>query len=305
MMSDSKERVGIICHDAGGAELLSSYVRQNNLAYYYCIEGPAVQVFERKVGPVQSWPLQQTVSKANWILCGTSWQSDVEWHAFGMARQHGKRSVAFLDHWVNYRQRFERNGITNLPDTIWVGDSYALSLAEKEFPDIPVVLVENPYLAEIKKEFQKIDGAVEREKGSHIILFVSDNLDTASLKQHGDANFFGYTDREVLEFLIENLSVFKKKKNKIIIRPHPSESIEKYQWAKDVHGELIELGGQLTLLEEIAASDIVAGGDSMALVIALFCGRPVVNCIPPSGSSSMLPFKEIKRMQDMISCSFE
>ncbi len=68
------------------------------------------------------------------MLCGTSWQSDLEWRATELARRSGKRCVAYLDHWVNYRERFEREGELRLPDAIWVADLYADGgFAKKKF----------------------------------------------------------------------------------------------------------------------------------------------------------------------------
>ncbi|MBT6671689.1 MAG: hypothetical protein HOB13_03115, partial [Lentimicrobiaceae bacterium] len=43
--------IGIISHDAGGAEILSSYVlHQKNLKFSYALEGPAINIFEQKLG---------------------------------------------------------------------------------------------------------------------------------------------------------------------------------------------------------------------------------------------------------------
>ena len=42
----------IVAHDAGGAEVVSSYVRRQNMCCVYSIEGPARKVFERKRGKV-------------------------------------------------------------------------------------------------------------------------------------------------------------------------------------------------------------------------------------------------------------
>ena len=55
------------------------------------------------------------------------------------------------------------------------------------------------------------------------------------------------------------------------------------------------IGGKVKLLEEIANNDIVVGGDSMALVVSMICGKKTYSCIPPDGHYT-LPFDEIKRL---------
>ena len=43
--------VAIVSHDAGGAELISSYVKRKiDNIYLYVLSGPAVKIFERKLG---------------------------------------------------------------------------------------------------------------------------------------------------------------------------------------------------------------------------------------------------------------
>jgi len=302
-MSDFESKLAIVCHDAGGAEILSSYIKQQDINPYYCIEGPALGIFERKLGVVKPIPLDSAMAQAECFLCGTSWQSDLEWRVFEMARKMKKKTVAFLDHWVNYQERFIRNGVRHLPDEIWVGDSYAKEIATEEFPEIPVTLVSNPAFEDIRNQFQKIiiDDAPEG-KGVGV-LFLSDNLGEAMLKIHGDQRHLGYTDFDTLTYLIENIDVLGEAVSKITIRPHPSESAEKYRWAKEQYKGLVEIGGREALLEEIAQNKIVVGGDSMAMVVALLCKKRVISCIPPGGKGYSLPYDEIQKLQELIAAT--
>ena len=43
------------------------------------------------------------------------------------------KSIAVIDHWVNYAQRFKRNN--SEPQGIWVADEEAAILARQQFPD--------------------------------------------------------------------------------------------------------------------------------------------------------------------------
>ena len=51
-MISKQEVIGIVCHDAGGAEIVSSYILQNNIIVKYCLEGPAIKVLKTTYYPI-------------------------------------------------------------------------------------------------------------------------------------------------------------------------------------------------------------------------------------------------------------
>src|SRR5258708_33490214 len=110
--------IAVVSHDAGGAEVLSSYVRRNVVSAVFALAGPARSVFTRKLGAVDIVDVEAAVAAASWVLCGTSWQSDIELQAIVVARASGQRGLSFIDHWVNYRERFQRAGRERLPDEV-------------------------------------------------------------------------------------------------------------------------------------------------------------------------------------------
>ena len=96
--------ISIVAHDAGGAEIVSSYIKQKGLDCLYSLGGPALSIFKRKLGRVRVVSLEESILNSEWVLCGTSWQSNLEWQAIGLAKTQGKKTVAFLDHWINYEE---------------------------------------------------------------------------------------------------------------------------------------------------------------------------------------------------------
>ena len=288
--------LAVVSHDAGGAELISSYVRQQGLPCLYVVEGPARNVFERKLGPIQTLPLEAAIQQASSVLCGTSWQSDLEFNALGLTRAAGKASVTFLDHWVNYQARFTRGLDVRLPDEIWVGDSIAESLALAALPGISLRLVDNPYFADLRLELASLvpRPSASREKLS--VLYVCEPVREHSERQFGNARHLGYVEEEALVYFLEHADALGKPIERIVIRPHPSEAPGKYDWAFEQFNLPLVHGGSQTLLQEIVDCDVVVGCESMAMVVGLLAGKRVVSSIPPRGRACMLPYPEIERL---------
>lgn len=292
--------IGVVAHDAGGAEILSSYIRQQGLVCIYCLEGPARGVFSRKLGQVESLHLDELVLRSDLVLCGTSFLSDLEWRALGLARAAGKPSVAALDHWVNYRQRFFRHGNWHFPDEIWVGDEIGESLARKECPGIKTTLVPNPYFLDIKRELAALPKPQEAANGLRI-LYVSEPLREDGLALYGDEMYWGYTEEDALRYFLSNIHVFGEQIGQIVIRPHPQEENDKYRWAVREFDLPIVSGLDKTLLEQIVACDVVVGCATMAMVVGLLAGKRVISCTPPGSKADPLPHPEIENMQDLLS----
>lgn len=293
----------VVSHDAGGAEVLASYVAQQGLECAYVLGGPAISVFERRLGRLTPVTLEEGIARADWILCGTSWQSDIEWRAIDSGRAAGKRTAAFLDHWGHYRERFIRNGIEHLPDEIWVGDAQAESLAGQCFSGRIIRLVPNPFFEDIKRQVAAISKATSdraRPSGGLAVLFVCEPLSEHGLREFGDERHWGYTEYDALRFFFRNIHVLGQPVGRVVVRPHPAEPPGKYDWVRDEFGGYVTVGGDRALLEEIAESDIIAGCQSMAMVIGLIAGRRAISCIPPEGMACSLPQLQIESLQSLI-----
>jgi len=290
--------VCVVSHDAGGAEILASYVAQRRLDCMFVLEGPAVKVFERRVGFIHLSRLDDAVAKCDWLLCGTSWQSDIEWRALGLGHRCGKRTVAFLDHWGHYRERFIRQGEECFPDEIWVGDELAETRAHECFPGSHITLVPNPYFEDLKRDLAAAGRPqpVAPDHGLNV-LFVSEPLREHGLREYGDERHWGYTEEEALRYFMAHLDLLGGSIGRIAIRPHPSEPLDKYDWVRQEYQSSIVNGGIRTLLEEIVESDVVVGFESMAMVVGLLAGKRVISCIPPGGKACALPQSDIEHLQ--------
>lgn len=286
--------LAVIAHDAGGAEILSSYVRREKTPCRLALAGPALKVFERKLGPIETIPLERAVSEATSVLCGTGWQSDFEFSAVKLARRLGKPVTSYIDHWVNYRERFVRGGETYLPNEIWVGDPDALALAGREFPETPVRLVANPYFEDMKAEVEAEAARTPRAaRAGREILYICEPV--------RDPSHYGYTEVEPLRYLLANAAALDAVPGRVVLRLHPSEAPGKYDWAVAAGPVPVVMGGATTLAADLARADLVAGCNSAALVVGTLVGKRVVTCIPPGGKPCALPQAGVERLQEIVS----
>jgi hypothetical protein len=293
--------VAIVCHDAGGAEILASYVSQHEIICRFVLEGPAVDVFMRRLGAVETCSLGEGLSTCDEILCGTSWQSDLEWRAIEQAQIAGKRVVAFLDHWINYPERFLRNGIQHLPDELWVGDEDAGRLARADFPNLAIRLIPNPYFIDIQRQIaERGESKIPTARTQKTVLYVSENISGHARVAHGNERYYGYTEYDAIEYLLENINVLGRDIDRIVVRPHPSDPGGKYDYLLERYPGLVQIGSGSPLLSQVIEADIVVGSETTAMVVGLLAEKMVISCIPPGGPKCNLPQREIVIFSEMV-----
>ena len=72
-------KIGVVSHDAGGAEILSNWLLTDKKnSHYYHLSGPAIKIFKKNIGSLNTLTLNQLVENCDSLICGTSWQSDFE-----------------------------------------------------------------------------------------------------------------------------------------------------------------------------------------------------------------------------------
>jgi hypothetical protein len=293
--------VAIISHDAGGAEILASYVSQHEIICRFVLEGPAVNVFRRRLGAIEICSLDDGLSACDEILCGTSWQSDLEWRAIEQAQRAGKRAVAFLDHWINYPERFLRNEIQHLPDELWVGDVETERLARENFPNLPIRLEPNPYFIDIRRQIAELEVRKDSSavKGK-AVLYVSENISEHGRVVHGNERYLGYTEFDAIEYFLEHIDVLGEAIERVVIRPHPSDRNGKYDYLVKRFSDIVQLSDGKPLLYEVAEADIVVGSQSTAMVVGLWAQKKVISCIPPGGPECNLPQEKIMIFRELV-----
>lgn len=297
-MTSSNGILAIVSHDAGGAEILSSFLLHNPQKCYLVLEGPAISIFERKLGVCILSALDVAIRECSWVLCGSSWQSNLEKQAIIKARLCDKKVITFLDHWVNYIERFQIDGKQIFPDEVWVGDDYAKVIAHQVFPTIKVNLMTNFYLQDVACELRIVQQKINVNHSS--VLYVCEPIREHAFIEYGDERYWGYTEEEALLFFLNNLAALKTPIASVVVRPHPSEKIDKYCWVKNCAGIVIETNSTKSLIDQVCAAAIVVGCNSMAMVVALLAGKRVISSIPYGGKGCSLPQSNIEHLQQLI-----
>ena len=294
------KKLGIICHDAGGAEIISHWIKNQNISPLIHIQGPAIKVFKRVLGDKRISTLDYLINNSDNLILGTSWQSDLEKKSFLYAREQNiKNIIVVFDHWINYKERLIYKNTFLNPNEIWVTDLYASTIAKKNFPNNKIVIIKNFYLEEIKNKYQKSEYKF-REGFDNKILFIGDN--SSEYQKSNTLNErWNYDEIQNLEFLLDNISILGVKKPELIIRPHPSETTSKYlEILKKFSKISIKFSNNQQLVDDLLITKIVVGGDSAALFIASYLGKKVISIIPEKGKNLTIPSDNIQRLDDLI-----
>ncbi|MES2339691.1 MAG: hypothetical protein V4537_16485 [Pseudomonadota bacterium] len=281
--ADLPRPLAVVAHDAGAANLIVAWLDPADPPRSV-MRGPAEAIWRARMGDA---PLADSIAEAidgaATMLSGTGWASDLEHEARIAARAAGIRSIAVLDHWVNYRPRFERGGTTVLPDALWVTDEDAATIARDAF-DLPVALQPNPYLAAQV-------AAIRAPRDPAAALYV---LEPArSDWGRGTPGEFQALDH----FMANRGRLGMRPHDPVRLRPHPSDPPGKYDaWIARNPPATIDQSASLG--DAIDGAGIVVGAETHAMVVALAAGRRVVCALPPWAPPCRLPQAGIEHLTD-------
>lgn len=302
--SSQDKDICLVAHDAGAVNhiiawhkhLANQQTKPISRCVTVCLSDPALSLWLRAFPDSKTSNLSNSLSDAKLLISGTGWQSNLEHDARKLARSLGIKSVAVIDHWTTYRDRFIRDDEEVLPDEIWVTDEYAKKLAENYFPELPIVQLPNLYLENILAEVRLQEASVNSSQTTRL-LYVLEPI----RQVWGNGDQLG--EFQALDFFIKNINLLGFGKTlSIKLRPHPSDSIGKYdQWIESQKNLDVSLDNSRSLAEAISWSNVVVGCQTYAMVVALASGRQVICSIPPRVATCVLPQTEIIKLADLIS----
>ena len=289
----------VVCHDAGGAEIVSNYVEsetQNNLIY--CVKGPAIKIFKKNLKNFKNNNKILNFSKIKKLIIGTSIKSKHEIEYLKKAKKFNIQTVCFLDHWTNYKRKLTSNKKLILPNKFLVGDIHAKKLAKKIFPKTKIYLIDNPYFKKLAFKIRKIKKKIYNSRN---ILYLTEPLRSQAKYFYNDYRYYGYDEFSALENFLKYISIFKDKiPYSIRVRLHPSENKKKYNKIFKKYKNLkLRLSTQPDLLKDIISSNYLIGCETTALVIGLIAKKKVFCSIPKGGKKSNLPYKKIMNISKL------
>lgn len=210
-----------------------------------------------------------------------------EKHIWQIAKEHGIKTVAFLDQWQNYAIRFSGLGknerLAYMPDYInCLNDIGKLEMLNEGFPGDKLLPFGHPYLSNLVAEANKVDtDRVKKELSLHknqpVMLFVSE-----AIREYYELER-GYDQYKTLSFFFDSLSKWHDEDyGNVIVKLHPKDDIEKFKSIREKYRHINArfIQSELTPLECVSISDNVYGMTSVMLIEAYILGKRVLSLQP-------------------------
>jgi len=279
---------GVVVNDAGGENQIAAIVeRQRYKPSWVSASGPAVKIWNEYFAGTGFQAGFHWIPVSSAVVTGTGWSSDMEYLGRVEANRHRVRSIAVLDHWVNYRERFIRNGRELLPDEIWVVDEYAESIAREAFPGLRIVRQPDAYSERMVSQIGPLTDSTPKR-----LLYLLEPMRTGwGRSEPGEFQALTYF-RDSLDQLNLNSPA------EITLRLHPSEQRGKYErFLNEFFPVPVRISNR-TLVKDIEQCRWVAGCQTYAMSIALCAGRTVFCTLPPWAPACQLPHGGIVQIRE-------
>ena len=293
------KKVLVVSHDAGGAEVLSHFIKcELNLEKLtFLLSGPAVDIFHKNLGVHKnSKTLEMDLKKNEILITSTSWESDIEYEALKLAVKYQIDTYTMLDHWVNFKSRLVRNDIEILPNHFIVLDKYAMTLAHETWPNLKIVEKPNYYLIDQQSKYNEKIVTKSSKKCDDSILYLWDpslkHKSKLGLVNEITNNSKFYDERDAFSLFISKVATIPGDSSKIRVRFHPSMTKDDKEEACNYIGRSFEISTS-ELIDDLLDCISVVGCNSMAMAIALSVGKKVFSSLPNSSFSILLPFEDI------------
>ena len=275
----------VVSHDAGGAQLLSSWCKENKINANYSLSGPAIKIFYSKLGKIKNLSYKKSIDLSKILICGTGIASNIQIRAIDYAKKRNKKTIAWLEHWINYKERFYYKKKYFIPDEIWVSDFYAKNNAQKFFCNSIVKYKKNPFLLELKKKIK-----TKKNNQNKNILYLSGLFSAYKNSNKLDKKIIDFEKKSLLNF-VSNIKNLKIKINEIRIRYHPSEKYFFYK--ENLKKNKITFSKNSQLIDDLNWADLIIGANSMAMYLCKKLNLKVYSSLPYNLSRSIISLKKM------------
>lgn len=231
------------------------------------------------------------------LLLGTSWGPSLDKALLRSAQARRIPSLAVLDMWSYYRERFTDpiSGHLCLPTKIAVMDQLAFDQAvQAGLPRRSLIITGQPYLHEVATRLRKPEfcqqaeslrrawlGGDRQQEDMCVVLFASE----AFAEDFGPHTpyYRGYTEVDALEGLAETVQRIEDGTDHrvmIVIKLHPEQTTGSLRMGPRATQRSIHVVTEQPAWPCILAADVIVGMTSMFLIEAALAGKPVISFQP-------------------------
>lgn len=296
--------LAVIAHDAGCSELLCALISHHpdNVRWHIFAlpQSPMAIICERNdlvFTPIGDAILQLQALNPDALLFGTGWQERVERPYVSYCKEHNIPTIAFLDHWSSYRERFgypDKNWEENCGDFTAVYDEKALKLAF-DFSLPQPIAMPNLYLKKLVD-----DAKTKTIPPTQTLLFLSEPTDAVAKSTYGDENYWGFTQYTALEDILKNFDKFGC--TGLTIRLHPSEKSSGFKKILKKYSHVrvqINDAKTFSLTDQLLSAKVILGFDTMALYTAALMGKNVISYLPSYNREFLLPLPAHQQLRTL------
>lgn len=266
--------IGIVSHDAGGANILNSLVKKfDNLEFNLLIDGPAKKIFDStNIDFIRDPSL--FFNQVDFVLFGTG-TTPYEKMLLRQAKNNQLPTAAILEHFVNFRQRFIHEGKICFPDYCFVCDEEALEVAKRDlYPYSNISICDNFYIDLVKRYLGDTPN-INSTKVLYILENIEEDWGSEPAWSLAFNNFYN-------NFFLKNENL-----KHIIVRPHPKDDTAVYTSLEEYKEVIFDkMPSGVDSLREVA---IVVGVESYFLYLAKKCGYIVYSSMPKGIRDVRLP----------------
>ncbi|EMJ38057.1 hypothetical protein [Leptospira interrogans] len=201
------------------------------------------------------------------LLAGTSISGNLEKVIIQEARKNRIKSYSIVDHWCNYRIRYEEieNTFDSMPDLIFTPDDLAKhEMTDLGFDPSRLMTSGHPGLGQIGTHTNPISDSIKEKILSKLeippdwkfAVFISEPI---SQDENTDSLL---DEKKVLsDFIISNLNWLEDNKIKLFVKLHPREDADKYNFLS-----IPTIPKEMDKFEVVQSAFFVLGIDSMLLL---------------------------------------
>lgn len=225
------------------------------------------------------------ITAPSFLLTGTSEcvaQDNLFWE---WARDMGVPSLAFVDSWVSYWQRFSDTGkgqerFNCTPGLIGVIDRFMYDrMVENGCREDLLVITGNPAFDRLHGYVSVHGESIRAAYGEHFVLFIGEPYNRGLFGEDEKA-VRGYTEAEVLELAAKALHEIRGDSGVLVYRPHPRGCSEEITTIITKRRDIIMDACDFDTRDMVSCARGVVGMTSMPLFEASVMGVPAISIQP-------------------------